>query len=620
MAKCPKCDAEYESSVEVCESCGQAIGSVDAGRPKPDYARIAVRALVNYWPMWIAGALFVVMQWGFPFVDWWKSWNKPHSYYSHGPLVPLISLFMIWANRKRIAVGQCEQSRWALVMLPFSLLVFVMGWVLGSTFVQVIGAAGIALSGSIVAIDRINPSVLGVSLLCVSLPLFVFGRWTGSGIVCSITFFGFLIGGLLLFTGRATTKLLLFPILYLFFMIPAPATVLDNTTFRIQMFSTTLAAKILNATGYAVTQVGSEIRGPDLPDTLRVGTVCSGFRMLISLLTFTAFFVYMLRAPLWKKGILVVLAFPLSTFVNALRIASIGYIGIWTGSSKAMFKFHDTWAMAFELILSFAILFGFAKLIRANDFGLPEPTGVAGPGESETGRRTVGGGLRGAAVIGVFAVVMLTNVAVHPLETTAKGYLDAADFPKSFNNWVSQEVPLDPMSASELKTAAMIQRVYRYTVDDLPNVQVLVQAAADTDAFHDPHSCLPGGGSSIVDEKRLVLRFDKPKPMAAHATMLRSVSEMGDEFVLIYWYDTESDTYATTSQVRWKMRIAQIRDIADLLLRRATNEKVRERTAKRQTYCFRFSALVGADAERDRKALMDFIRELVANSKRFDRR
>ncbi len=562
MAKCNNCDTNYPDDVSFCEKCNLHIETLRQRRTG-NYGRLTLRVLRDYWPAWLAAGLYVVMQWSFPFVDWWKSWDKPHSYYSHGPLVPLISLFMVWANRKRLAA------------------------------------------------ERLSPSWSGLLLLIPSVPLFIFGRWTGSGIVCALTFFTFLIGGLLLFAGWRITRLLLFPILYLAFMIPAPATLLDNTTFRIQYASTTLAAKILQLTGYDVVQVGSEIRGSVLPDTLRVGVACSGFRMLISLLTFTAFFVYMLRAQWWKKFVLVAIAFPLSVFVNGLRIASIGYIGIWTGSAKNMMKFHDTWAMVFELVLSFAILFGFARLIGANDFGVPEPTK---PREGEYAPTRLAW-LKSAAVITCFLIVIATNSAVRPLEATAKGFIDEQDFPKGFGNWVSQTVALDPVTARELKTAAMVHRLYRYTVDDLPDVQVLVQAAADTDAFHDPHSCIPGGGSSIVDEKKIVIKFSKPRKMRVNATMLRSVSPTGNEFVLIYWYDTESETYATTSQIRWKMRLAQIRDIRDLLTRRTSNEALRLRNMTRQTYCYRFSAIMGEDTQRDHAALLRFIKDFIAHSK-----
>jgi exosortase len=434
----------------------------------------------------------------------------------------------------------------------------------------------------------------------------------------------FLVGGLLMFTGTKMTRLLLFPILYLAFMIPAPATVLDTLTLRIQLLSTGIAARMLEVSGYAVRQVGSSITGSELPGPLQIAAPCSGFRMLISLLTFTAFFVYMLKTPLWKKAVLVGLAFPLSVFVNGLRIAAIGWVGIWTNSAEKMHAFHNTWAMAFELVVSFAILFGFARLIRASDFGIAEPgvpPEVAGAEEHRAARVTVGRGYRGMAAILAFALVIVLNATVKPLEATAKGKLVPGDFAKSFDSWDSRDVPIGQMEAKELKTAAMLRRLYTYTLDDLPGVEVLVQAARDTDAFHDPHSCLPGNGSIILDEKIMTLKFGKPHPRTATATLLRATTDMGDglqhEFLLLYWYSTRTESYATTAQVRWRMRLAQMRDIKDLVLHRTSNEDVRRQYAELETYCYRFTTFVQTDARTDRERLLRFVREFVANSKNF---
>ncbi len=138
-----------------------------------------------------------------------------------------------------------------------------------------------------------------------------------------------------------------------------------------QLESTKIASAMLNASGYEVHQVGTQIQssGDVLPDTLTVGAACSGFKLLISLLTFTAFFVYMLETPLWKKGVLVLASLPLSLFINSLRITMIGYAGIWSGSADVMRKFHD-WSGYLGLVICFVILFGFAKLIKADEFNL----------------------------------------------------------------------------------------------------------------------------------------------------------------------------------------------------------------------------------------------------------
>ena len=112
MRVCERCNTELADEMEACEKCGERIESAKSpdGKAKADAADVLARlvyALIGvvrcYWPMLLAGTLFIAMQWVFPFNDWWRTWEKPHSYYSHGPLVPLISLFMVWANRKRLA-------------------------------------------------------------------------------------------------------------------------------------------------------------------------------------------------------------------------------------------------------------------------------------------------------------------------------------------------------------------------------------------------------------------------------------------------------------------------------------------------------------------------------------
>src|SRR4029077_12514520 len=47
--------------------------------------------------------------------------------YSHGMFVPLISLFLIWKARNRIAVAGAENSWWGLVVISAGLLLYWIG-------------------------------------------------------------------------------------------------------------------------------------------------------------------------------------------------------------------------------------------------------------------------------------------------------------------------------------------------------------------------------------------------------------------------------------------------------------------------------------------------------------
>jgi len=603
MRECPKCSTELAEDVEECEKCGEQV----PGAPPDDQARLDIgRALTGiclglsgavryYWPMLVAALLFIVMQWGFPFVEWWKSWTRQNSYSSHGPLVPLIALFVVWANRKRLAVA------------------------------------------------KIAPSWIGLLLIVPSIPLFIYGRWTGSGNICAMTFMAFLVGAVLMFTGSRMTRLLLFPMLYLLFMVPPPGLVLDRVTSPVQIWSTTIGAKVLSVTGrivgesdegWSVKQMGTKIMSPKLPSdvpgetegTLRVEGECSGFRMLISLITFTAFFVYLVRASWWKKTILVAVSLPLSLLVNGLRIAAIGYVGIWTESATAMMKFHSSWAMVFELVLSFAILFGIARLMKANEFGIPDPVidpADAARMDAAPRYRLVGRGLRGPAVIALFCVVILSNLAIRPLELSARGTLDKAGFPKHFARWTSQDLELDPITREELKTAAMLERVYYVVPDDPEAVHVSVMAAADTDAFHDPHSCLPGGGNSIDLDKIVTIRFDNPTPMTVRATCLQFSNELyPDGALLVYWYVTGAETYARTGDLRLAMRQAQaayIKATVKSWIGLGDGRAVEQDYARNQTFCYRFDVRLNyEDTDTALARLESFIRQFVANSPHFE--
>lgn len=577
MAECPNCGSEYTESAQECGNCGQAFDPVAesdgempvGGEPsKVDVAGVITNALMRYWPMWVAGIVFVVVQWNFPLLDWWKSWMKDDSYYSHGPLVPAIAAFVVWANRKRMAAV------------------------------------------------KIRPSWLGAPVILLSIPVFVFGRWTGSGVLCGATFITFLIGAVLLFTGVRMTRLLIFPMLFLISMIPAPATVLDNATLRVQLQSTTVAAKMLTLTGYEVRQEGATISSDGLPEPLLVGAPCSGFRLLISLLTFTAFFVYMLQAPAWKKAVLVILASPLSLFINALRITMIGYAGFWVGTADAMHKFHD-WSGYIGLLICFVILFGFAKLIKANTFGIPDPK--VGPdlaaSDMVPAYNAIGRGGRGFAAIGLLCLIGVSNVVVQPLEATAKGQINRANMPVAFGDWTSREIQIDDVTLKELKTADLLQRVYTND-DDGRQVVVFIEAARDTDAFHDPHSCLPGGGHAITQDQTVEFEFDNPRPTKVRATMLQAAGQYGPHMV-VYWYMNGLESCSSTSEVRRKMRAFQLRDLVALASHPGDREELRAQINERQWYWYRFSTDIWSDTETDLEVLKEFIQEFVANRRNF---
>ena len=97
---------------------------------------------------------------------------------------------------------------------------------------------------------------------------------------------------------------------------------------------------------------------------------CSGFKTLLSLLTFSAAFAYLVEAPAWKRWTLFLTTAPLSLFINGLRIALIGVVGELV-STRAAQIFHD-YSGFIVLILAFTFLFNFARILKCERFlGVP---------------------------------------------------------------------------------------------------------------------------------------------------------------------------------------------------------------------------------------------------------
>ncbi|MGQ9455864.1 MAG: exosortase/archaeosortase family protein [Armatimonadota bacterium] len=516
-------------------------------------------------PLIVTGVLFVIVQW--PLLrEWWKVWQAPYSYFSHGPLVPLIAGYMVWVNRKRLAV------------------------------------------------ISIRPWWPGCLVLVVAIAVFVVGNWIESASLRSAAFIGMIFGILLSILGTRATRILTIPVLFLFTMIPSAPSLLDSATGRLQLQSAAIAAKFFQLTGYDAQLQGATIYSSDLPEPLIIGIPCSGLRTLISLVTFTIFFIYLLRTAWWKKAFLLAMSFPLSLMTNSLRVAMIGYVGFWTGSAEAMHKFHD-YSGYIGLAICFAILFGVSKLIGANTFGMPEPDQSRREPELRTVNR-----------VSIWLVPVLTSALIFfagvfnalgsPIAPRTKGRVDRSAIPVRFGNWVGQDAEIDQLTREWLKSGDLLRRVYVEKAGLGREVEVFVTASKDPDAFHDPHMCLQGGGSPIADDKIITLQFMKPKPLTVRATYLESANDY-DHFLVIYFYMLHDDSMPRTNDVWARNRSELVKDLKWLLLHPGSTDKLRKRIESRQFMWYRFSTMVLNDPKTDLEFLKRFIAEFVANVRGF---
>lgn len=272
-------------------------------------------------PQALAGvALFVgfLTALALPMLKWWRwEYTKPDSYYGYATFVPAIVAFMLWARRKELAAAPKAPFKPALVL------------------------TGVFLALLLVAVKQEMQAVMSGAFL---LTIFC-ATWS-------------LIGT------RAVKGPALFPLLYLWLMAPLPGPLLNDLTLNVQRLSTIGAAKLLTILFFHPVQDGNIIRMENF--TLHVDVPCSGFKLLLTLLTFSSAFAYLTDTTLLKRWALFLWSLPLSVFVNSVRIMMIGVVGECIGSDAAH-TFHD-WSGMISLVLCAALLFGTAKALKCRTF------------------------------------------------------------------------------------------------------------------------------------------------------------------------------------------------------------------------------------------------------------
>jgi len=231
-------------------------------------------------------------------VQWWDDAN-----YSHGFLVPIFCLYLVWRQRA------------SLERLP------VRGSLIG--LAVILAGIGILLVGDLGADNFLMRSSLIVVL-----------------------------AGLVLFhLGRRIFRGILFPLAFLFFMVPLPGVIFYAITFPLQSLAARQAAWMLDLLGIPVLLDGNVIHLAQL--TLGVTEACSGIRSLIALFAAAVAWAYLLLPVGWPMFVFVASTLPITIFANAARVVLTGLIGQQFGVDYATGFFHE---FAGLVIYAFAFL------------------------------------------------------------------------------------------------------------------------------------------------------------------------------------------------------------------------------------------------------------------------
>jgi exosortase len=135
------------------------------------------------------------------------------------------------------------------------------------------------------------------------------------------------IGSFVFAFGGAMFRAHMFPLLFLLFLVPAPTIALNYMVHFLQVESATAARLMFVCVGIPAKQDASVVAIPGL--TLEVATECSSIRSSMMLVVTTVLTAHLLLRSVWAKGVVSLLAIPLSVAKNGLRIFILAILGVY---------------------------------------------------------------------------------------------------------------------------------------------------------------------------------------------------------------------------------------------------------------------------------------------------
>jgi len=206
----------------------------------------------------------------------------------------------------------------------------------------------------------IQPSALGIPILTLGMAMLVIGSVGAELFVQRVSFIVMITGLTMLILGKRILFTLSLPIVFLLFMIPLPAIVVNTIAFPLQIFAAQSASFCLFNLGIPVLREGNLIFLAGT--TLEVAEACSGLRSLVALLALGTVYGYFSQRQMWKRWALVILSIPIAIVANALRVTGTGVLANYWGTEAAE-GFYHTFEGWLVFVVAFILLLGCGTII-----------------------------------------------------------------------------------------------------------------------------------------------------------------------------------------------------------------------------------------------------------------
>ena len=426
--------------------------------------------------------------------------------YSHGVLIPFISVFLIW-QKKNILERIAFSGSWA-----------------------------------------------GVSVVLAGVTLIMLGNISTLTIFIQYGFVISLTGFILAYMGWRGLKEILVPLFLLFLVIPLPGVIYQEISQSLQLISSSLGVWVIRLFNISVYLEGNVI---DLGAyKLQVVEACSGLRYLFPLMSLGLIAAYFFKAALWKRMFVFLSSVPITIIMNSFRIGIIGVLVEYWGPSMAQGFQHDFegWAVFMActgiLVLEMWILakVGGDKRPLWQVFGLTLPSSLSE--DARIRQRPIGNAYWTTAA---FLVVVIAGLIISPAERedVRIARKEFSDFPLALGDWHGKPGRIEQIFLDVLKLDDYLIVDYANRQQQAVNLYIAYYGSQSKgNSIHSPRACLPAGGWKIRDlsQRELVGIGEGAQPLKVN----RAGIQFGEHRQLTYyWFQMHGRSITNEYLLKW---------------------------------------------------------------------
>jgi exosortase B len=156
-------------------------------------------------------------------------------------------------------------------------------------------------------------------------------------------------GGLLLLRGPDALRAAWFPLLYMVFLVPMPASLVDAVTGPLKQWISIIVVDLLYALGYPIARAGVTISIG--PYQLLVADACSGLNSMIGLAAIGVLFMHITRrSSRLHNAIMLASILPIAFFANIVRVTSLVLVTYEFGDDAGQGFLHGAAGMLLFLV------------------------------------------------------------------------------------------------------------------------------------------------------------------------------------------------------------------------------------------------------------------------------